>query len=67
MINKINYYFSLIMIALYFIIGLLFLFSDIVIDTFPAYREVIGGILLLYGVFRLYSIVKRRNRRNDAA
>lgn len=64
--GKINYYFGLLMVVLYFIIGLLFVFSDVVIDTFPAYREVIGGILLLYGVFRLYSIVKRKQRQKGA-
>lgn len=48
------------MVALYLVIGLLFLFSDIAIETFPVYREAVGGLLILYAAFRLYLIVKKK-------
>jgi len=50
------------MVALYLGIGLLFLFSDIAIHIFPVYREAVGGILVIYAVFRLYSIIKRKKQ-----
>ena len=46
------------MVALYLVIGLLFLFTDLAIQTFPVYREAVGGLLIAYAVFRLYSIIK---------
>ena len=58
LINKIRYYSGFIMVALYLVIGLLFLFTDLAIQTFPVYREAVGGLLIVYAVFRLYSIIK---------
>lgn len=60
LINKIRHYSRFIMVALYLVIGLLFLFSDIAIQTFPVYREAVGGLLILYAAFRLYLIVKKK-------
>lgn len=60
LINKIRYYSRFIMVALYLVIGLLFSFSDIAIETFPVYREAVGGLLILYAAFRLYLIVKKK-------
>jgi hypothetical protein len=47
------------MVVLYLIMGLLFLFSDIAIQTFPVYREPVGGVLIIYAGFRLYSTIKQ--------
>ena len=63
LINNIRYYFSFIMAGLYLAIGLLFLFSDIGIQMFPDYREIIGGLLILYSCFRLYSIIKKKKQQ----
>lgn len=58
-----RYYFSFVMVVLYLTIGLLFLFSDIAIQTFPAYREFIGGLLVVYAGFRVYSIIKQNKQK----
>lgn len=57
--NKIRFYSGFIMIALYLAIGLLFLFTDIAIQTFPVYREPVGGLLIVYAGFRGYSIIRK--------
>ena len=53
------------MVALYLGIGLLFLFTDIAIETFPAYRGPVGGLLVVYAGFRMYSIIKRYKQERD--
>ena len=53
------------MVVLYLIIGLLFLFSDIAIQTFPAYREPVGGLLIAYAAFRLYSTIKKGRQMEE--
>jgi len=63
--NKIRYYSGFIMVALYLGIGLLFLFTDIAIETFPAYRGPVGGLLVVYAGFRMYSIIKRYKQERD--
>lgn len=63
-LKKITYYFSFVMVALYFAIALLFLCTDAAIETFPVYREAVGGLLLVYAVFRVYSIIKK-NRSTE--
>ncbi len=59
LLNKIRYYSSFIMAAIYLVIGLLFLFSDTAINTFPNYRLQFSTALLVYGSFRLYSTIKK--------
>jgi hypothetical protein len=56
--KKIRYYIGFIMALLYIAIGSLFLFTDIAIETFPAYRVPVGVVLLVYAAFRLYSTIK---------
>jgi membrane protein YdbS with pleckstrin-like domain len=63
-LKKVSYYFSFVMVALYIVIALVFLFTDAAIETFPVYREAVGGILLVYAVFRIFVIIKR-NRREE--
>jgi hypothetical protein len=50
------------MVAIYAALGLLFLFSDIGIDTFPAYRKEIGCIMLIYAVIRTVLSIKKFKR-----
>ena len=66
-VNKIRYYFSFIMAGLYAAIGLGFLFTDMGIQMFPVYRQAVGGILLVYSIFRLFMIVKRKRAENSEA
>lgn len=66
-VSKISYYFSFVMVALYVIIGLGFLFTDIGIQMFPVYRQAVGGILLVYAVFRLIMIIKKNRKENEEA
>ena len=63
LINKIRFYSGFIMVALYLAIGLLFLFTDIAIQTFPVYREPVGGLLIVYAGFRVYSIIRKNKQK----
>jgi hypothetical protein len=47
------------MVAIYLALGLLFLFTDIRIDTFPAYRKEIGIVMLVYAGIRTYTTVRK--------
>lgn len=42
----------LFMSALYIVVGLVFLFTDVLKDRFPEHRQVIGGVLVGYGIIR---------------
>jgi hypothetical protein len=65
--NKIRFYTSFFMVALYFALGLLFYFTDIAADTFPVYRKPVGIIMMVYAAVRAYLTIRReRNQRaND--
>lgn len=52
-------YFSLAMSALYFALGILFLFTDVLQDRIPTYRIPLGLVLLTYGIGRAW-IWKRK-------
>lgn len=51
------------MVAVYLALGLLFLFTDIAIETFPAYRKPIGATMLIYGVVRTILTIQK-NKKN---
>lgn len=54
------------MVAVYLFLGLLFLFTDIAIETFPAYRKEIGSTLLIYSVIRLLlQYYKNKREKNE--
>ncbi len=57
------------MIAIYLSLGLLFLFTDIAIATFTAYRKEIGLTLLVYSIIRLllqyYKYKREKNEYQD--
>lgn len=58
-VKKIQHYFSFIMVAVYIILGILFLFTKIGNDTFPAYRQEAGIVFIVYALFRFYTTLKR--------
>lgn len=58
-VNKIRYYSTFLMVAIYLALGLLFLFTDIGIDKFPVYRIQIGVVMLIYGVIRAFTTVRK--------
>jgi hypothetical protein len=53
------------MVAIYLTIGFLFLFTDVAIETFPAYREPIGITMLVYGIIRTVLIIQKIKRDDD--
>jgi len=63
-VNKIRYYFSFVMVAVYLTLGFVFLFTDIAIDTFPMYRKPIGITMIVYAVIRTYLTI-RKNKANS--
>jgi len=66
-VNKIRYYIHFLMVAVYLALGLLFLFTDIAIETFPANRQPIGIIFIAYGLFRTVATIYklRKLKRNE--
>ena len=50
------------MIAVYVALGSIFLFTDIAIETFPAYRKEIGATLLIYSIIRVL-LQKSKNKK----
>lgn len=58
-VNKIRYYSTFLMVAIYLTLGLLFLFTDIGIDKFPAFRKEIGVVMLVYGVIRAFTTIRK--------
>jgi hypothetical protein len=54
------------MVAIYVSLGLLFLFTDIADELFPAYRKPVGITLLVYAIMRTYLIIKKiKEEEND--
>jgi hypothetical protein len=51
------------MVAIYLALGLLFLFTDIGIEYFPAFRKEIGWIMLIYAVVRTILSIKKFKRK----
>ena len=64
---RIRYYFDLIMGVVYLASGILFLFTNIGIVTFPAYRTQVGVLLIAYALFRFYTNSKKLKQKNAAA
>jgi hypothetical protein len=52
------------MVAVYFALGLLFFFTDIAFDTFPANRKPIGIVFIVYGFFRLILTIQKIRKLN---
>lgn len=65
-LDKIRNYFNFVMIAIYLSLGLLFLFTDIGIVTFPVYRQPIGITMIIYSVVRIIlTLQKIRRQKNE--
>ncbi|MCW3103403.1 MAG: hypothetical protein JWO09_1843 [Bacteroidetes bacterium] len=47
------------MVGIYLALGLLFLFTDIGYDLFPANRKPVGIILIVYASFRVILIIQK--------
>ena len=57
--NHLRYYLSVVLLAFYLIIGILFLFTNTWIDFLPSGRIVIGIVLILFGALRFYIAFRR--------
>ena len=55
------------MVAVYLIIGLLFLFTDTAIELFPMYRTPVGIVMLAYASFRGYTTYKKIENNESQA
>jgi hypothetical protein len=52
------------MVGVYLALGLLFLFTDIAVNIFPANRTPIGIVFIVYGIFRSFITVRKIRRLN---
>ncbi|MBL0046860.1 MAG: hypothetical protein IPP32_02005 [Bacteroidetes bacterium] len=59
-LRKTLFYFSLLMVLVYIALGIAVAFSNFMIEMVPNNRIIIGGILIIYGVFRLYILNRQR-------
>ena len=57
--NKIRYYSNFIMVVIYVALGLLFLFTDIALETFPQNRIAIGIVFIVYAAFRTLLTIQK--------
>lgn len=62
--NKVRLYLSFLLFVFYLIIGILFLFTDTWIDFLPKGREIIGSVLILFGMLRLYIAFIRYRKKH---
>jgi hypothetical protein len=53
------------MVAVYLALGLLFLFTDIAVESFPANRKPIGIAFLVYAVFRTIMTIQKIRKLNS--
>jgi hypothetical protein len=59
-VKKTLYYFSLIMVLVYIALGSAIAFSTFLIDMIPTNRTIIGGVFVVYGIFRFYILNRQR-------
>lgn len=62
--NKFRLYLSFLLFVFYLVIGILFLFTDTWINFLPEGREIIGSVLISYGVLRLYLAYRRYKNKH---
>lgn len=63
-VKQVLFYFSFVMVFVYLSLGLVFLFSDVLSEVIPpSYRGIVGGVFIVYGVFRLYILMRMRKAR----
>lgn len=59
-VRKGLFLFSLAMVLVYIIFGLALALSNFLIEMIPNNRQLMGGILVIYGGFRLYILNRQR-------
>ena len=59
-LRKTLFYFSLVMVLVYIALGIALALTDFLIDMIPNNRLIIGGILVIYGGFRMYILNRQR-------
>lgn len=60
------YIFGIFMLVFYLGMAYMFLFSRVLAERMsPTVRYVMGGVFLVYGVYRLYRQVKTKDRDNE--
>lgn len=62
--NKLRLYLSFLLFAFYLTIGILFLFTDTWSDFLPEGKEIVGLVLILFGILRLYVAFKRYQNKH---
>ena len=60
-----GYYFGMIMIVVYIIAGLMLIFTPIFEEYLGSYKLFLGGILIVYALFRIWATLKIRKFRNE--
>ncbi len=53
-LKKMAYYVGIVMVGVYFLMGLSLIFTNVLIDLIPRYRVPFGCFIILYAIFRLY-------------
>ena len=61
--NLARFYFTFLLLAFYFTISFLFLFTNTWIDFIPKGRGLIGLFLLLFGIVRFYVAYRRYTQK----
>ena len=54
------------MVAIYIALGLLFLFSDIGTESFPAYRKEVGCVMIVYAAIRIVLSRQKFKREEES-
>jgi hypothetical protein len=62
-VKQVLYYFSFVMVLVYMAIGLLFIFTNVLIDLVHKNRTIIGLFFIAYGIFRGYMLIRLKRSR----
>lgn len=63
--NKTLYYFQISMSSLYILAGLYFLLIDKSLVINAMFKPIFGGLLIAYGGFRLFRILKSKSNESN--
>jgi putative Mn2+ efflux pump MntP len=64
--KNISIYFGVLMVLIYFAAGLFVILSTTYFQNFLTYqRDILGGIIFAYGIFRLYKVIKTAKENED--
>jgi hypothetical protein len=62
--RKVLDYFYLLMAFVYILLGAVFIFTSVAVDSFPLYRTPVGILLITYALFRFYTGTKKLKQKN---